>query len=138
MVKSQKDLIKTELLLRDYLASERTMMSVDRTFLSYVRTALTFFIAGISLLKFFDTTFIHILGWSLIPAAMITLFLGVYRTLEMSNIINHRANEDGYKMDFPQSIVRQHIYDFVILIRSYYRRLTHFFIPATPQHELKK
>lgn len=127
MNKKEKQLIKEELLLRDYLASERTMMSIDRTFLSYVRTSLTFFIAGMSLLKFFDTLFIHIVGWLFIPVGILTFILGVYRTLEMAHIINTRAQHDGYQMDFPQSIFRQRVYDLTHTLANIFRRLTHLF-----------
>ena len=129
MDKSEHQIIKEDL-MRDYLASERTMMSVDRTFLSYVRTSLTLFIAGISLLKFFNTFFIHIVGWALIPAAIITFLLGVNRTLGMANNINQRATEDGYKIDFPQSIVRQHLYSLTIFVKNTLREIYRLFLPS--------
>ena len=40
--------INKDLILREKLAIERTVMANDRTFLSFVRTALYFAIAGIS------------------------------------------------------------------------------------------
>ena len=51
-----------DLVLRDHMALDRTVMASERTFLSYVRTSLNFLIVGISLLKLFDTTMMHVTG----------------------------------------------------------------------------
>ena len=41
--------INKDLILRENLAIERTVMANDRTLLSFIRTALYFFVAGLSL-----------------------------------------------------------------------------------------
>ncbi len=52
------------MILRDYLAVDRTIMTNETSFMSYVRTALTLIAAGATLLKFFDTdTLTQITGW---------------------------------------------------------------------------
>ena len=52
------------MILRDYLAVDRTIMTNETSFMSYVRTALTLIAAGATLLKFFDTdAFTQITGW---------------------------------------------------------------------------
>ena len=41
-----------ELILRDCLAADRTVLANERTLLSYVRTAMAFMAAGAALLRF--------------------------------------------------------------------------------------
>ncbi|OGK46788.1 hypothetical protein A2963_00595 [Candidatus Roizmanbacteria bacterium RIFCSPLOWO2_01_FULL_40_13] len=130
MDKSDEQRLKHELLLRDYLASERTMMSVDRTFLSYIRTSLTLFIAGVSFIKFFNSFVIQALGWTLIPVAIFTFILGVHRSMEMTRIINGRAKENGYQVDSAPSLVREPFYTFEIFLRGVLRGFYRFFLPS--------
>ena len=65
--------------LREKLAVRRTALANERTFLAYIRTALTFFVAGISLIKFFEARVIQIAGFVFIPVAVWVLFLGIRR-----------------------------------------------------------
>jgi len=46
-----------DLILREYLAIERTKMANQRTLLTYIRTGLYFLIAGSTLGAFLDTQF---------------------------------------------------------------------------------
>ena len=55
-----------QMILRDYLAVDRTMMTNETSFMSYVRTALTLIAAGATLLKFFNDQYIGVLGWAFI------------------------------------------------------------------------
>ena len=50
-----------ELTFRDYLALDRTLLANERSFLAYLRTSITVFIAAISLIKFFDEP--YLLNW---------------------------------------------------------------------------
>jgi len=63
--------------LRDHLAGDRTVLANERTFLSYVRTSLTFFVAGISMIRFFDHTAFVVIGWIFIPIAVMILGTGI-------------------------------------------------------------
>ncbi|KKP66424.1 MAG: hypothetical protein UR68_C0020G0034 [Candidatus Roizmanbacteria bacterium GW2011_GWA2_35_19] len=71
---------KTEWILRDYLAGERTGLSIDRTLLSYIRTAMTTTIVGISLIKLFDESYLHFIGLLLIIFALGLIVIGFLRT----------------------------------------------------------
>lgn len=68
-----------ELTLNDYLAIDRTILSNERTLLSYVRAALSQLIIGASALKFFDSLALTILGWIFIVAAVATMIIGWFR-----------------------------------------------------------
>jgi len=53
--------------IRDSLAFSRTKMANERTFLAYIRTAMTFMIAGAGILQFIQGGYyILISGWLLI------------------------------------------------------------------------
>lgn len=70
---------KGELSLREYLSAHRTILANDRTWLGYVRTALTFFVAGISLIKFFPFIILQIIGWLFVPAGATCLGIGFWK-----------------------------------------------------------
>lgn len=57
----------------------RLHLANQRTVLSYLRTALTFFVAGVSFIKFFDSLIVEILGWIFIPIGLATVAIGLYR-----------------------------------------------------------
>ncbi len=72
-----------ELILRDYLAMDRTVLGNERTLLAYVRTALAFFVAGASLIHFFDPLVFQIVGWMLIPLGILLSVVGIIRYKRM-------------------------------------------------------
>jgi putative membrane protein len=68
-----------ELILRDYLAADRTALANERTFLSYVRTALAIAAAGGSIIHFLDSLAWNVFGVLLLITAVITLGWGIYQ-----------------------------------------------------------
>lgn len=68
-----------ELLLRDYLAEERTVLANERTFLAYIRTALAVAVGGVSLIHFIASTIADVFGIILIFAAIATFIIGIWR-----------------------------------------------------------
>lgn len=68
-----------KLILRDYLAIDRTILANERTYLAYIRTALALFIAGVSFINFFDSFLIVIVGWMFIPLGVVIFFIGSMR-----------------------------------------------------------
>ena len=67
---------KDEMNLRDYLSCERTKLALNRTFLSYVRTAIGLFASGIGLVILQDQRLVSILGILLIILAIAILIFG--------------------------------------------------------------
>lgn len=67
------------LILRDYLAIERTRLANERTILSYLRTTLALVAGSVTLLHFFNTDAARITGWLLLPVAFVILAFGVVR-----------------------------------------------------------
>ena len=80
-----------ELILRDYLALDRTVLANERTFLSYVRTALAFAGGGVALIQFVESWIGKGLGWVLVPVGMGTFLIGVIRYLQMRQRLNSVA-----------------------------------------------
>ncbi len=81
---------KEKLILRDHLAIDRTVLANERTFLAYVRTALTLFVAGVSLIQFFKSVMIQAVGWAFIPLGTITLIIGLTKHRRMKSKIKVR------------------------------------------------
>jgi putative membrane protein len=65
--------------LRDYLATDRTKLANQNTFLAYIRTALTLFVAGLTFVQFFGSTIIETIGWIFVPIGIGTFVVGLIR-----------------------------------------------------------
>lgn len=62
------------------MAVRRTQLANERTFLAYVRTALSLLAAGAALLHFFaQLSWAVILAWVLMVAGLLTLLAGLFR-----------------------------------------------------------
>ena len=71
---------KSDWIVRDYLAAERTDLAIDRTLLSYIRTGMTVVVVGISFIKFFSEDYLHLIGFFLIFFAFGLIIIGFFRT----------------------------------------------------------
>ncbi len=80
-----------ELILRDYLALDRTVLANERTLLSYVRTALAFAGGGVALIQFVESWIGKGLGWVLVPVGAGTFLVGVIRYVQMRRRLNSVA-----------------------------------------------
>lgn len=67
------------LTVTDRLALGRNKLANERTLLAYIRTFLSFIVAGVSLIQFFEVPSFIILGYFLIPASFVFLVIGVIR-----------------------------------------------------------
>lgn len=87
-----------ELILRDYLAADRTVLANERTLLSYVRTAIAFAGAGAALIHFFDSALIEVVGWILLLLSAGMMAVGAQRFMQMKrrlDRIERRAAAKG-------------------------------------------
>ena len=73
---------ENELILRDYLAIDRTVLANERTLLAYVRTCLGFFAAGIALIDYIENGALIVLGYIFIVASILILTFGLYRFIK--------------------------------------------------------
>ena len=83
-----------ELILRDILAADRTSLANERTFLAYIRTALTLVIGGISFLQFFPQGIVHVVGWLFIPAGVAAFVVGLLRYLRTRRLLKGMRTHD--------------------------------------------
>ncbi len=70
---------REELILRDYLAADRTALANERTLLSYIRTSVALAAAGGSLIHFLGSLVANIGGGLLLALAAGILGLGLQR-----------------------------------------------------------
>ena len=78
-----------ELILRDHLAADRTVLANERTLLAYLRTALGGFVAGVSFIQFFSTLAIHVLGWVFCIGAIGAVAVGLVRYRQVERSLRH-------------------------------------------------
>lgn len=70
---------KDEIILRDYLAMERTTLANERTLLSYIRSSLYLLVGGIALLKLENFENLHFLGYLSLILTVCFVVIGLYR-----------------------------------------------------------
>ncbi len=70
---------REHIILRDFLALERTKLANERTLLSYIRASLYLLLGGIALLKLEDFQQIKFLGYTSLTLTVVLLIVGIYR-----------------------------------------------------------
>ncbi len=65
-----------DMILRDYLACDRTRLANERTLLAYFRTFVGFFASGAGLIKVFDDIAFTVIGSILMAVSPLFLVLG--------------------------------------------------------------
>jgi len=83
---------KSDWIVRDYLAAERTDLAIDRTLLSYVRTGMTVVLVGISLIKLFQEKLLHQIGYVLAIFAVGLIIIGFFRTKKLKRKLEEDFN----------------------------------------------
>ncbi|MCX2679036.1 DUF202 domain-containing protein [Galbibacter sp. EGI 63066] len=68
-----------KVILRDFLAIERTRLANERTLLSYIRSSIYLVLGGIAFLQLKDFESIKYLGYLSIALSVIFLVIGIYR-----------------------------------------------------------
>ena len=84
-----------DLVLREYLAIERTKLANERTLLTYIRTGLYFLVAGSTLGYVVDSTFWDIVGTPLIFVGILIWILGAVRFIRVNKAIQHSKKHIG-------------------------------------------
>ena len=68
-----------EIILRDYLAIERTRLANERTLLSYIKSSLYLLLGGITVLQLKNYPDLKYLGITALIFSAIFFFIGIYR-----------------------------------------------------------
>ena len=86
-----------EMIMRDHLAYDRTILANERTLLAYVRTTIAFLAAGVTIIKIFpDDDSAQIVGGGIILIAVLTGIFGLISFIKMSRrlkMVDARENE---------------------------------------------
>jgi putative membrane protein len=81
------------MILRDYLAVDRTILTNEATYLAYIRTSLTLFAAGATLVKVFSEDYVHWLGWVFIVIAVWLVVHGYFRYEQINKVMQRVKGE---------------------------------------------
>lgn len=84
-----------DLVLREYLAIERTKLANERTLLTYIRTGLYFLVAGTTLGHLIDTAFWNTMGLPIIIVGVLFTAYGVVRFIRMGREIERSKKHVG-------------------------------------------
>lgn len=85
---------RSELILRDELALDRTLLANERTLLAYLRSGVALFIAGVSILQFASSSWwFRLLGIASLPVSVFVTIFGARRYLKMDRAISVLRNE---------------------------------------------
>ncbi|MBZ9627915.1 DUF202 domain-containing protein [Psychroflexus sp. CAK57W] len=68
-----------KIILRDFLAMERTTLANERTFFAYIRTSFYLIVAGIAFIKLKDFDPLSWVGYALFGISAFLLSFGIYR-----------------------------------------------------------
>ena len=94
-----------DLVLREYLAIERTKLANERTLLTYIRTGLYFLVAGSTLGQIIETPFWNTMGVPLIIIGLIIAAFGGVRFVRVAREIRISQKNIGQaSVEFIRSI----------------------------------
>lgn len=94
--------VNKDLILREQLAIERTIMANDRTFLSFIRTALYFAVAGLSLHQLLPEVFGMGAAVAFFVLAFVLLATGIYKYVQqLARIRDSRKLIGNYRHEAP-------------------------------------
>lgn len=80
---------REDIILRDYLAMERTKLANERTLLSYIRSSLYLLVGGIALIQLKGFERVQYLGYVSLCLTVIFLFVGLYRFVKLNRILKN-------------------------------------------------
>ena len=76
-----------DLILRDELAIDRTLLANERTLMAYLRSGVSLLIAGVSIVHFVNEGWFRFVGVACLPFGVVTGVIGVVRFQAMSRAI---------------------------------------------------
>jgi len=80
-----KNDLENELIIRDYLARQRTTLANQRTLLSYIRTSLYFLVSGVALFEVQKLEQVKNLGYLAFILSAIFLIFGIANFYQVKN-----------------------------------------------------
>lgn len=93
---TDKNQLDKELILRDYLALERTKLANERTLFSYIRTSLYLLTVGTGILQIESISRLTLIAWVCMLSGVILFFLGIIRFRRMNKYLKKYKREDTH------------------------------------------
>ena len=84
-----------ELVLRDHLAIDRTVLANERTLLAYLRTGLALMLTGTGCIRFFTALAVHAAGYLIILLGIFVSGVGFQRYRKMDEKIKAARSPGG-------------------------------------------
>ncbi len=76
---------KEKIILRDFLAMERTSLANERTLFSYIRASLYMAIGGVAILEYDGFATFNWLSYVVFGLSLVLIFIGVFRYRRLKN-----------------------------------------------------
>ena len=93
--------INKDLILRERLALQRTILANQSTFLAFLRTSMYFFVAGLSLESLLKIENSFIIEWFLFISSFVIFCIGVLNYFKHKKMIHQNEKHIGdYKMEY--------------------------------------
>jgi len=90
-----------DLILREKLALERTVLANQTSFLAFLRTSMYFLVAGITINNLTTTKFGNLIEIVFVTISLILLFCGIFNYFKhKKNIIESEKHIGDYKADY--------------------------------------
>ncbi len=87
------------MIIRDYLALDRTILANRRTLLAYVRTSIGLFAGGIGLVELLDSGITMAIGYISIAISVPVLVAGIIEFTKTKNSLASILKMEGKKME---------------------------------------
>lgn len=93
--------INKELILRERLALQRTLLANQSTFLSFLRTAMYFFVAGLSISSLIKVEYSLVIEISFFVSSFLIFIVGIFNYFKHKRIIlENEKNIGNYKNEY--------------------------------------
>ncbi len=93
--------INKDLILRERLALQRTILANQSTFLAFLRTSMYFFVAGLSLESLLKIENSFIIEWFLFISSFVIFCVGLFNYFKHKKMICENEKHIGdYKMEY--------------------------------------
>jgi len=87
---------KEKIILRDYLALERTKLANERTLFAYIRTSLYLLLAGLTLMQLKTVASLLWIGILSIIVSAILIWIGIFRYKKLNRQLNTYYSDTDY------------------------------------------
>ena len=93
--------LNKDLILRERLALQRTILANQSTFLAFLRTSMYFFVAGLSLESLLKIDNGFIIEWFLFISSFVIFCIGIFNYFRHKKMILENEKHIGdYKMEY--------------------------------------